>query len=73
MSGYLQRIYDKDDRRKINIKLTNSAMAMREQYDQVSEHMNEIFYEGFSEQEIIEFERYLERILTNLTKRGNVQ
>lgn len=73
MSGYLQRVYDKDDRRKINIKLTKIAIAMKDQYDQVSEHMNEIFYEGFSEKEIVEFEKYLERILTNLTKRGHEQ
>ncbi len=73
MSGCLQRVYDKDDRRKINIKLTNIAIAMKEQYDQVSEQMNEIFYEGFSEKEIVEFEKYLGRILTNLTKRGHEQ
>ena len=44
-------------------------IAMKDQNDQVSEHMNDIFYEGFSENEIVEFEKYLERILTNLTWR----
>lgn len=73
MSGYLKRVYDKCDRRKINIKLTKAAIAMKDQYDQVSEHMNDIFYEGFSENEIAGFEKYLERILTNLTRREQEQ
>ncbi|WP_234340138.1 MarR family winged helix-turn-helix transcriptional regulator [Gorillibacterium timonense] len=68
-SGYLKRVYDNFDRRRINIKLTDTAIAMRDQYDRVSEHMNDIFYEGFSAKEIVEFESYLERILTNLTRR----
>lgn len=68
-SGYLKRVYDKTDRRKINIKLTDTAKAMKKQYNLVSEHMNAIFYEGFSEKEIVEFEKYLERILSNLTGR----
>lgn len=69
MLGYLKRVYDKYDRRKINIKLTKTTIVMKDQYDQVSEHMNDIFYEGFSENEIVEFEKYLERILTNLIRR----
>lgn len=72
-SGYLNRVYDKSDRRRINIKLTDTAIAMRDQYDLVSEQMNDIFYEGFSEKEIAEFEKYLERILTNLTRREQEQ
>ncbi len=68
-SGYLKRVYDKYDRRRINIKLTDTAIAMRDQYDLVSGQMNDIFYGGFSDKEIVEFEKYLQRILTNLTKR----
>lgn len=68
-SGHLQRIFDTRDRRRINIKLTDTAIAMREQYDQVSEVMNELFYEGFTEAEVEVFEQYLQRILTNLTRR----
>lgn len=68
-SGHLQRIFDTHDRRRINIKLTDTAIAMREQYDQVSEVMNGIFYEGFTEAEVQVFEQYLQRILSNLTRR----
>ncbi len=69
-AGYLTRIFDKEDRRKINIKLTQESRVMKDQYDLVSEHMNEIFYEGFTESEIMEFEKYLERILSNLALKG---
>ena len=68
-SGHVRRIFDTRDRRRINIKLTDTAIAMREQYDQVSEVMNDLFYEGFTEAEVQVFEQYLQRILTNLTRR----
>jgi DNA-binding MarR family transcriptional regulator len=68
-SGHVQRVFDTRDRRRINIKLTDTAIAMREQYDQVSEVMNDLFYEGFTEAEVQVFEQYLQRILTNLTRR----
>jgi DNA-binding MarR family transcriptional regulator len=69
-AGYLTRIFDKGDRRKINIKLTEESKAMKDQYNLVSEHMSDIFYEGFTESEILEFEKYLDRILSNLSLKG---
>lgn len=65
-SGYLRRRNNADDRRIINIKLTDKAAAMRAEYDAVSENMKDIFYKRFSENEIEEFETYLDRILGNL-------
>jgi len=65
-SGYLMRKNDAEDRRKINIKLTEKAIGMREKYDTVSKDMTDIFYKGFSQREIVEFEGYLSRILMNL-------
>ncbi len=67
--GYLERIYDIKDRRKINIRLTDTIRAMEQQYHQVTSLMDDIFYEGFSEAEIIQFEGYLERVLANLNKK----
>jgi len=66
-SGYIQRIFDSGDRRKINIKLTKEAKSLQKKYDAVSERMSEIFYDGFSDKEIIDFEKKLSRILNNLT------
>jgi DNA-binding MarR family transcriptional regulator len=67
-SGYLARQNDADDRRRIKIKLTDKAIAIKGQYDTVSQHMSGIFYDGFSEGEIAAFERHLDRILINLKK-----
>ena len=68
-ASYLRREYDEEDRRRINIRLTERAHAMKTQYDAVSRRMSEIFYEGFAEKEIAEFETYLERVLSNLIRR----
>jgi len=66
-SGSLRRIYDDHDRRKINIKLTDSSRSLKAQYDEVSARMNELFYKGFSDAQIIDFEEKLDHILGNLT------
>ncbi len=70
-SGYLLRAFEKEDRRKINIRLTEQALALRDKYILVSDHMTTLFYEGFSEDEILIFEKYLDRILNNLIRKEN--
>ncbi|HWS28559.1 MAG TPA: MarR family transcriptional regulator [Clostridia bacterium] len=67
-AGFLRRAYDKSDRRKVRIRLTDTAVSMRTAYLNVSEQMNAFFYKGFSSEEIQSFERTLARILVNLTK-----
>ena len=67
-SGFIRRTFDPKDRRSSNIELTEKAKAMKDQYDEVSMKMTEIFYEGFSDNEIIDFEKKLNRILDNLTR-----
>ena len=66
-SGYVQRLFYPEDRRKINIKLTNTAKNLKSKYNAVSAQMNEIFYKDFKNREIIAFEAMLTRILNNLT------
>jgi len=66
-SGYIQRAFDSGDRRKVNIRLTKDAKSLRKNHDAVSERMSEIFYDGFTDKEIIDFEKKLLRILNNLT------
>lgn len=70
-SGHIQRIYDPADRRTVKIRLTDTARGLKEQYDNASEKMNAIFYEGFRDEEIAGFESSLQRILDNLEKRSD--
>lgn len=70
-SGHIQRIFDPADRRAVRIRLTDNARNMREKYEVVSEEMNKVFYEGFSENEILDFENHLGKILENLIKKEN--
>ena len=67
-SGHIRRVYDAADRRTVRIKLTETTINLKEQYDEVSVKMSEIFYEGFEDEEIIAFEGSLDKILHNLEK-----
>ena len=68
-SGVLRRIPDSNDRRQIRIKLTDVARALSSKYDLVSDQMVDIFYKGFTEDEITAFEATLLRIIDNLTEK----
>ena len=65
-SGLIIRQQDSGDKRKTLIILTDKAKAMKEDYDAVSDRMSTIFYQGFTEEEIRNFEEHLERIRLNL-------
>ncbi len=65
-SEFIHRIYDRTDRRQIRIQITDKARALQGKYDEVSEIMGKIFYQGFTDEEILIFENYLKRILNNL-------
>ena len=68
-TGYVRRVYDPEDRRKINIALTDAARGLKDSYNAVSTRMSRIFYEGFTQREIIDFEKTLEKVLNNLTRK----
>lgn len=70
-SGHIERTFDPSDRRAVRIRLTESARGLREKYDKVSEKMNEIFYGGFNDDEILAFEKALGKILENLIEKEN--
>lgn len=70
-AGNIMRIPDPADRRTVRIRLTESARGLRKKYEKVSEEMNGIFYRGFSESEIHDFEENLGKILENLRKKEN--
>ena len=66
--GILERNINPDNRRQTIISLTDYARNLREKYEKVSQKMNHLFYRGFSEEERVEFERYLARVLDTLTQ-----
>ncbi|MFX1497029.1 MAG: MarR family winged helix-turn-helix transcriptional regulator [Promethearchaeota archaeon] len=67
-SGFIKRVPSKTDRRKILIQLINKDESFQTKYINVSKDMTRVYYNNFTEQEINEFEKYLERILNNLLK-----
>lgn len=70
-SGHIRREPDPDDRRAVRICLTESAEALRGKYVKVSAMMNEVFYRGFDDNEILAFEKALGKILENLIEKEN--
>ena len=54
------------DRRKVLIYLTDEARALEKDYDEVSDEMNAVFYEGFTDAEAEQLDSYLERVLGNI-------
>jgi len=68
-TNLIVRVFDKIDRRQIKISLTDKARELKADYERVSHEMNEIYYEGVTKEEIIQFENTLRRILLNLNKR----
>ncbi|MDB6218709.1 MarR family transcriptional regulator [Streptococcus oralis] len=57
------------DKRKKYVKLTEQGWSQREVGHRVSQKLDAIFYKGFSEEEIRQFESYQERILENLKEK----
>ena len=66
----VRRIPDRENRRQIFIEATEKANEYRVKYDWISDRMSEIFYRGFSESEITEFENQLRKIIQNLENEG---
>ena len=54
------------DRRRQRIVLTDRARALKEDYERISQRMNDLYYAGFSEEEYAQLEGYLLRILSNI-------
>jgi len=67
-SGLIIRKPDSRDRRSRLIALTDKAKALQSDYEQISQAMSERYYVGFTESEIVQFEAYLQRVLSNLEK-----
>lgn len=56
------------DKRKCLLFLTDYANSLKKEYDEISEKMTRLFFEGISEVERLAFEKTLENVLHNLEK-----
>ena len=63
--GYIERKPSEKDKRSTLISLTGKEQGFANKVQKVSDKMNGIFYKGFTDDEIIQFEGLLERILLN--------
>ena len=66
--GIVERRIDPGNRRRTIVSLTEYARSLQTKYEAVSQQMNTLFYQGFSEKEQVQFEQYLARILETLTE-----
>ena len=63
--GYIERRPSQTDKRSTLICLTGKEQEFAKHVQKVSNKMNKIFYKGFSDEEIMQFDSMLERILVN--------
>ena len=63
--GYIERKPSQTDKRSTLICLTGKEQEFARHVQKVSNQMNKIFYKGFSDEEIMQFDSMLERILVN--------
>lgn len=68
LAGHIVRTADAADKRSTLIALSEGSKSMMNKYQNVSEDMLALFYEGLSEEEIDRFEATLRHILDNLTR-----
>ena len=66
--GIVERNINPKNRRQTIVSLTDYAKSLQVKYEAVSQQMNMLFYQGFSEEEQKQFEQYLARILETLIK-----
>ncbi len=66
--GLVQIVTAKDDKRKRVIDLTELGASQQEVGDFVSDQLSQIFYRGFSDDEIASLESMLDRIYENLSE-----
>jgi DNA-binding MarR family transcriptional regulator len=64
--GHIRRIQSKQDRRSIIISLTEKNKQQKDLYEKISLEMTELFYKGFTDEDMDKFENSLRKILNNL-------
>ena len=69
--GYVKRNPSTSDRRTTIISRTGKDEIYKEMMPQISNEINDIFYDGFTPDEIVAFEEQLKRILENCKNAEN--
>ena len=67
-NGMISKTQDAVNRRRILVSVTEKANDYRKIYECTENETDEIIYNGFTENEIIDFENRLNRIIKNLEK-----
>ena len=65
-SGHIIRKQSETDKRITIVCLTDKSSSLRNDYQKISADMIDIFYKGFTDDEISKFELSLKKILKNL-------
>lgn len=65
--GLVTRETGPTDRRQVVITLTEKARGLQEPYEQVSQEMNGVFYQGLTQEEATLLDGLLDKVLMNLT------
>ena len=66
--GFIKKIPSKEDKREIFVILTDKTQNLKQKYLDVSIQMTKLFYDGFTNREIDQFEKYLRQCFQNLIK-----
>ena len=64
--GLVTRETSPQDRRQVLVALTGKAMGLQAPYEQVSEEMNRLFYQGLTQEDAALLDSLLDKILLNL-------
>lgn len=67
-TGFIIRVPSREDRRKILIKRTEKDKSLQDLYMKISRDMTKLYFYGFAEEEIDQFESFLRRIFRNLSE-----
>lgn len=64
----IERKTSNTDKRRTLVQLTEATKKLHDKYLAVSKDMTNLFYRGFSDEDIDQFEEYLQKLLLNLTE-----
>ena len=64
--GLIRTEENAKDKRSALVCLTEKAVVLKDEYDGVTKEIEDIYYKGFTDEEIDRFENCLKRILKNL-------
>jgi DNA-binding MarR family transcriptional regulator len=68
MEGLVERKASDEDKRRTLVHLTEKTKKLHQKYLAVSMEMAELFYRGFSDEDVEIFEEFLRRLLFNLVE-----